>query len=430
MDTLNKLFGFNPETMTVKNEVIAGVTSFLAMAYILAVNPSMFSAIMPVESVFTATALAAIVGTLVMAFYAKMPFGLAPGMGLNAFFVFVVCLTMGHTWQFALTAVFIEGLIFILLTVTNLRNLIVDSIPNSLKRGLSVGFGLFIALIGFENAHIVVSNPSTVVSLGSVSDPNVIICLIGIVITGTLVSLKIKGGMLIGIIATTIAAIPFGLVHYNGVVSMPGTLEPIFCKFEWSEIFSIDMLIVVFTFLFMDMFDTIGTIVGVITKSKQIDPNCPDYPIKKAFMADAVATVAGAMFGTCTTTTYIESAAGIAEGGRSGLTAFVIAVCFGLAMLFSPLFLAIPSAAIAPVLIIVGAFMITPIKDVDLNDMSEALPFFLCSISIPFTYSVSTGLAIGMLSYLFINLCIGKYKKLTIPMYVLSVILLAGLIFA
>lgn len=426
---LAKLFGFNPQTMSLRREIVAGVTSFLAMAYILAVNPGMFAEIgMPMASSFTATALAAIVGTLVMAFYAKMPFGLAPGMGLNAFFVYVVCITMGHTWQFALTAVFIEGLLFILLTITNLRSWIVDSIPDSMKAGLSVGFGLFIAFIGLQNAGIVVKSDATLVMFGQMSDYKVIVSLIGLLITGVLVALNIKGGMLIGIVLTSLVAIPFGLTKFSGVVSLPGSLEPIFCKFEWSEVLSLDMFIVVFTFLFMDIFDTVGTIVGVTTKTKSIDPDCPEYPIKKAFMADAIATVAGAMFGTNTTTTYVESAAGISEGGRSGVTAFVIAVCFGLALIFSPIFLAIPSVATAPVLIIVGLFMISPIKSIDFNDLSESIPCFICFLTIPLTYSVSTGLALGMVSYVLINLCCGKYRKITISMYILAAILLAGLI--
>ncbi len=429
MNILSKLFGFNPETMSLKKEIVAGVTTFLSMSYILAVNPSMFTEIgMPADSVFTATALAAIVGTLIMALYAKMPFGLAPGMGLNAFFVYVVCITMGHTWQFALTAVFIEGVFFIILTLTNLRNWVVDSIPDSLKYGISVGFGLFIAFIGLQNSGIVVKNDATIVAFGEMTDYKVIVSLIGLIITGVLVTLDVKGGMLIGIVATTLVAIPFGLTKYGGLVSMPGSLEPIFCKFGWGEIFSLDMFIVVFTFLFMDMFDTIGTVVGVVTKAKSMDPGIvPDYPIKKAFMSDALATVAGAMFGTNTTTTYVESAAGISVGGRSGVTAFVVALCFCLALIFSPIFLAIPSVATAPVLIIVGLFMLSPIKNLDFNDLSEAIPCFICFLTMPLTYSVATGIALGMVSYVLINLFCGKYRKITIPMYVLSAILFAGL---
>lgn len=430
MKALEKIFGFDSRTMSIRKEIVAGITTFLAMAYILAVNPSMFSVIgVPQESSFTATALASIVGTLIMAFYAKMPFALAPGMGLNAFFVYVVCVTMGHTWQFALTAVFLEGLLFMVLTITNMRNLIVDALPDTLKVGLSVGFGLFIAFIGLQNSGVVVNNAATLVSFGSMSDPHVIVFIIGLAVTGALVALNIRGGMLIGIAITTLVAIPFGITKYNGIVSLPGSLEPIFCKFEWGEVFSVDMVLVVFTFLFMDLFDTIGTVVGVTTKSKSIDPNCPEYPLKKAFMADAISTSAGAVLGTNTTTTYVESAAGIAEGGRSGLTAFVVAACFGLSLLFSPLFLSIPSVATAPVLIIVGAFMIGPVRNLDLSDMAEAIPFFVCAIIIPLTYSVSTGLALGMITYVLINICSGGYKKITIPMYLLFVVLLIGLIF-
>lgn len=321
---LQKTFGLNPAKHSVRTEIIAGITTFLTMAYILAVNPSIFSALesqgMPTNAVFTATALAAIVGCLVMSIYAKKPFGLAPGMGLNAFFVYTVCLAMGHPWQMALTAIFLEGILFILLTVTNVRKLIVDAIPVTMKRAIGAGIGLYIAFIGLKSAGIIVNSEATSVALGSFSEPAVILSIIGFLITSVLVILNVKGGMLLGIIATTLIGIPMGVTNFNGVMSTPPSIAPIFCQFEWSQILSWDMVAIVFTFLFIDMFDTIGTVVGVSVKSGMVDKDGNVDGINKVLMADAVATVAGAVFGTSTTTTYIESASGVSEGGRTGLT--------------------------------------------------------------------------------------------------------------
>lgn len=423
---VQKTFGLDPAKHSIRTEIIAGITTFLTMAYILAVNPSIFSALasqgMPTDAVFTATALAAIVGCLVMSIYAKKPFGLAPGMGLNAFFVFTVCLGMGHTWQMALTAIFLEGILFILLTVTNVRKLIVDAIPLSLKRAIGAGIGLYIAFIGLKSAGIIVSSESTSVTLGSFSEPTAILAIIGLILTSVLVILKVRGGMLIGIIITTLIGIPMGVTNYSGIVSTPPSIAPIFCQFEWAHIFSWDMLAIVFTFLFIDMFDTIGTVVGVSVKSGMVDEKGNVDGINKVLMADAVATVAGAAFGTSTTTTYIESASGVSEGGRTGLTSFTIALCFAIALLFSPLFLAIPGAATGPVLFIVGVMMATPVKEIDWEDYSEAIPAFVTMLLMPLAYSISDGIMLGLISYVFLNTLTGKVKKVSVMMWILAIL--------
>ncbi len=423
---IQKTFGMDPAKHSIRTEIIAGITTFLTMAYILAVNPSIFGALatqgMPTDAVFTATALAAIVGCLVMSIYAKKPFGLAPGMGLNAFFVFTVCLGMGHSWQMALTAIFLEGILFILLTITNVRKLIVDAIPMNLKRAIGAGIGLYIAFIGLKSAGIIVSSDSTSVTLGPLSDSTSILAIIGLLLTSVLVVLKVRGGMLLGILVTTIIGIPMGVTHFNGLLSTPPSISSIFCQFEWSQIFSWDMVAIVFTFLFIDMFDTIGTVVGVSVKSGMVDEKGNVDGINKVLMADAVATVAGAMFGTSTTTTYIESASGVSEGGRTGLTSFTIAVCFAIALLFSPLFLAIPGAATGPVLFIVGVMMAAPVKEIDWEDYSEAIPAFVTMLLMPLAYSISDGIMLGMISYVVINALTGKFKKISVTMWILAVL--------
>ena len=423
---IQKTFGMDPAKHSIRTEIIAGITTFLTMAYILAVNPSIFGALatqgMPTDAVFTATALAAIVGCLVMSIYAKKPFGLAPGMGLNAFFVFTVCLGMGHSWQMALTAIFLEGILFILLTITNVRKLIVDAIPMNLKRAIGAGIGLYIAFIGLKSAGIIVSSDSTSVTLGPLSDSTSILAIIGLLLTSVLVILKVRGGMLLGILVTTIIGIPMGVTHFNGLLSTPPSISSVFCQFEWSQIFSWDMVAIVFTFLFIDMFDTIGTVVGVSVKSGMVDEKGNVDGINKVLMADAVATVAGAMFGTSTTTTYIESASGVSEGGRTGLTSFTIAVCFAIALLFSPLFLAIPGAATGPVLFIVGVMMAAPVKEIDWEDYSEAIPAFVTMLLMPLAYSISDGIMLGMISYVVINALTGKFKKVSVTMWILAVL--------
>ena len=429
----SKLFGFDNEKHNVRTEIIAGITTFLTMAYILAVNPSIFSALadqgMPTNAVFTATALAAIIGTLVMALYAKKPFALAPGMGLNAFFVYTVCLTMGYSWQFALTAILLEGIIFIILSVTKVRDLIVKAIPDTLKKAIGAGIGLYIAFIGLQNAGIIVNDDATLVTLGDLTTANSVLFTIGLLLTSILVVLKVKGGVLIGILATTLIGIPFGITHLDGIISTPASIAPVFMKFEWSQILSLDMLIVVLTFLCIDMFDTIGTVVGVAEKANMIDKDSKVESFDKIFLADAIATTAGACLGSSTTTTYIESASGVTEGGRTGLTSFTVVVCFVLALFFSPLFLAIPSAATGAVLVVVGVMMMSPIREIDWTDYSEAIPAFITATMMPLTYSIAHGILLGIIAYVVINACTKNIKKISPAMWVLFVLFVLRYIF-
>ena len=427
---LKKLFGFNPAKTTVKTEIIAGITTFLTMSYILAVNPSMFSELsMPGGAVFTSTALAAIIGCVAMAFIGKLPFGLAPGMGLNAFFVYSVCMGMGYSWQFALTAVLIEGLIFIILTVTNVREAIVHAIPVSLRNAIGAGIGLFIAFIGLQSSGFVINSDATLVTLGDVTKGSALLAFIGLIITGFLYIKKVPGAILLGILVTMVIGIPLGVTEFRGVLSHPESVKPIFCQFQFDQIFTMDMLAIVFTFLFIDMFDTVGTLVGVCTKANMVDKKGNISRLKQAFMADAIATTAGAFLGTSTTTTYVESAAGVAQGGRSGLAALVIAGCFAVALFFSPLFLSIPSAATAPALILVGLMMMESITKLKFDDYSESIPAFVCIITMPLTYSISNGILLGMITYVLMNIICGNFKKITPVMYILAVLFILKFIF-
>lgn len=428
---LNRLFGFDSTQTTVKREIFAGVTTFLTMSYILAVNPSMFGLLegMPSGAVFTATALAAIVGCLAMAFWGKLPFGLAPGMGLNAFFVYSVCIGMGYSWQFALTAVLIEGIIFVLLTITNVREKIVEAIPLNLRKAIGVGIGLFITFIGFNSAGVIVNNDATLVALGDITSGSALLALIGLLITGFMFMRNVPGAILIGILITMLIGIPMGVTEFKGVLSKPESISSIFCQFDFENIFSMDMVIIVFTFFFIDMFDTVGTLIGVCTKANMFDENGNIRRLKQAFMADAIATTAGAMLGTSTTTTYVESAAGVAQGGRSGLTAFSVAVCFAVALFFSPLFLSIPAAATAPALIIVGLLMMEPIVSIPFDDFSEAIPAFVCIVMMPLSYSISNGILLGMIAYVLINMICGKFSKITPAMYILAILFVLKFIF-
>lgn len=428
---LKRLFGFDNTKTTIRREIVAGITTFLTMSYILAVNPTMFGLLdgMPSGAVFTSTTLAAIIGCLAMAFLGKLPFGLAPGMGLNAFFVYSVCLGMGYSWQFALTAVFIEGIIFILLTLGNIREAIVNAIPQSLRNAIGAGIGLFIAFIGLSSAGVIIHDDATLVALGDITSGSALLALIGLIITSLLYMRNVPGSILIGILITMIIGVFMGVTEFKGVVSHPESIAPIFCKFEFENIFTLDMLVVVLTFLFIDMFDTVGTLVGVCTKANMIDRDGKIYRIKQAFMADAIATTAGAVLGTSTTTTYIESAAGVAQGGRSGLTAFSVAVCFAIALFFSPLFLSIPAAATAPALIIVGLLMLEPVAKIQWHDFTEAIPAFICVIMMPFTYSISNGILLGMIAYVVINVMSGRYKKISTTMYILALLFVLKYIF-
>lgn len=417
---LQKLFGFNLKETTVRTEVMAGITTFLTMAYILAVNPNILSETgMDKGALFTTTVIMSALATMFMGLYAKLPLALAPGMGLNAFFAYTVCMIMGYSWQFALTAVFLEGIVFILLTITNLREKIVDVIPDTLKNAISAGIGLYIAFIGLKSASIIVNNEATLVSLGELTSGSALLGVIGIILTSVLLVKNIKGALLFGILATTIIGIPLGVTNIDGVFSIPPSVEPIFMKFEWDNIFTKEMVIIVFTLLFVDLFDCIGTVIGVTTRAGMVK-NGKIPRLKEVFMVDSISTAAGAVMGTSTVAVYVESAAGVNEGGRSGLTAFVTGACFLLALFFAPLFLAIPAAATAPVLVLVGLMMMGSVLKIDFNNYAEAVPAFICIIFMPLAYSISDGIVLGHLSYIFINLISGNYRKMTIGMYVLA----------
>lgn len=445
-----KWFHLKEHHTDVKTEVVAGITTFMTMAYILAVNPSILSAAgMDDGAVFTATALAALVSTLMMAAFSNYPFVLAPGMGLNAYFAYTVVLQMGYSWQMALAAVFVEGVIFIILSLTNVREAIFNSIPMNLKHAVSVGIGLFIAFIGLQNAKVVVDGATLVSAFsfkGSIADGifhsvgiTVLLAFIGILITGILVVKNVKGNILWGILATWILGMlcqAAGLYVPNPELGMFSvfpdfsegfgikSMAPTFMHLDFSRVLSLDFLVVVFAFLFVDLFDTLGTLIGVASKADMLDRDGKLPRIKGALMSDAIGTSLGAVFGTSTTTTFVESAAGVAEGGRTGLTAVVAAVLFGLSLFLSPIFLAIPSFATAPALIIVGFLMITSITKIDFKDFTEALPAYICIIAMPFMYSISEGIAMGVIAYVVINMVTGKKKnkKVSTLMYVLAVL--------
>lgn len=440
---LEKSFKLKENNTTVRTEIMAGITTFMTMAYILIVNPSILSATgMDFNALITATALAAAVGTFVMAIYANYPFALAPGMGLNAYFAYVVVLQMGYSWQLALTAIFAEGLIFILLSVFNVREAFFNAIPQTLKKAVSVGIGLFITFIGMQNAGIIVNDDATLVALGSIKGITSILTLFGIIFTVVLLVKKVRGAILWGILATYLLGLVCqltGLYVVNpemglyslipsGVISTPPSLAPIFFKFEFSQILSINFIMVVFTFLFVDLFDTLGTLIGVSTKAGFINEKGELPKVKQALMADAVATTFGAIFGTSTTTTYVESASGVADGGRTGLTAMTTGVLFLVALFLSPVISVIPSFATAPALIIVGLFMIEHVVDIDFTDYTEALPAFLTILLMPLAYSISAGLAFGGLSYVLIKLLSGRKKDIHPMMYFVAILFLIYLI--
>ena len=458
---LEKVFKLSENKTDAKTEILAGITTFMTMAYILAVNPSILSATgMDSGAVFTATALAAFIGTLLMAIFANYPFALAPGMGLNAYFAYTVVLGMGYSWEYALTAVFAEGIIFILLSATNVREAIFNAIPQNLKAAVSVGIGLFIAFIGLQNAKIVIGG-STLLQLFSVDKYNevngvsasfndvgitVLLAIIGIIVTGILVVKNIKGNILWGILITWLLGIicqftglyvpnaDLGfyslLPNFSNGLSIP-SLSPIFCKLDFSGIFSLNFIVILFALLFVDLFDTIGTLIGVSAKADMLDENGKLPRIKGALMADAVATTVGAVIGTSTTTTFVESASGVSEGGRTGLTSVTTAILFGLSLFLSPIFLAIPSFATAPALVIVGLYMLTNVTNIDFNDMSEAIPCYVCIIAMPFFYSISEGISMGVITYVALNLITGKAKekKVSILMYVLAVLFILKYVF-
>ena len=455
---LDKIFHLKENHTDVKTEVMAGITTFMTMAYILAVNPNILSASgMDRGAIFTATALSSFIATCLMALLSNYPFVLAPGMGLNAYFTYTVVLGMGYTWQQALSAVFAEGIIFILLSLTNVREAIFNSIPMNLKHAVSVGIGLFIAFIGLQNAKIVVGNDSTLVSIFSFKSSvaegtfssqgiTVLLALIGVLVTAILLAKNVKGGILWGILITWVLGILCQLTHlyvpnadlgyysllpdFSNGISVP-SMMPTFMKMDFSIVFSLDFVVIMFAFLFVDMFDTLGTLIGVASKADMLDKDGKLPRIKGALLSDAVGTTVGAMCGTSTVTTFVESASGVAEGGRTGLTSLVAAVLFGLSLLLSPIFLAIPSFATAPALIVVGYLMLTSVTKIDFNDMTEAIPCFIAIIAMPFMYSISEGISMGVISYVVINVITGKAKekKISLLMYILAVLFVLKYIF-
>ncbi|PWX13084.1 guanine permease [Clostridium perfringens] len=422
---MEKFFKLKENNTDAKTEFIAGLTTFMTMAYILIVNPSILSAAgMDQGAVFTATALSAVIATLIMGLYAKLPFAQAPGMGLNAFFAYTIVIQMGYSFEFALTAVLLEGIIFILLTIFNVREAIVDSIPKGIKNAISVGIGLLIALIGLEGAGIVVhTDGGTIVSLGNIVSGSGLLAIIGLLITSVLIAKNVKGALFIGMIITAIIGIPMGITPMpSKIISMPPSIAPTFFKFDFHNIFSLDMVIALFTLLFMDMFDTIGTLVGVATKAKMLDKDGKVPNIKKALFSDAVGTTLGACLGTSTVSTFVESASGVAEGGRTGLTAVSTAFMFFLALFFAPLFAVITPAVTASALVLVGLFMIEPIKEIDLHDFTEAIPAFLTIIMMPFAYSISDGIVFGVISYIILKLFSGKRKEISLTTVILGLV--------
>ena len=425
------LLGFDPNRHNWKTEVLAGITSFLTMSYILAVNPSMFGILegMPQGAVFTTTALVALISTLLVAFVARMPFGIAPGMGPNAFFVFTVCISMKYSWQFAVTAILIEGFILLVLTLTKLREAIVDIIPNTIKKSLTIGIGLFIAFVGLQNAGIIIKNDSTLVTFGSITQGSGLLTIIGLIITSLFVVKNIKGGMLWAILITTIIGIPMGLTKYQGLISLPHSPAPIFCQFEFDKVLTIDMLVIVLSFLCIDLFSLTGSAIGVCMKGGFADKDGRIAGINRLFIADSLGTITSSLLGTSAACTFIESSTGAVQGGKTGLTALATALCFGVALILSPIFLAIPAAATAPILIILGLMMFKSVTELDLEDMSEAIPGFITIILMPLAYSIADGILIGIISYVVINTICGNFKKLSPGMYILALLFILKYIF-
>ncbi|WP_027325626.1 NCS2 family permease [Bacteroides pyogenes] len=427
---LQKLFKLKEHKTNVRTEIVAGIITFLTMSYILVVNPNILSqAGMDRAALFTATAIASVAGTLFMALIPNLPIAQAPGMGLNSFFAFSVVLGLGYSWQMALTAVFIEGIIFLVLTACNIREMIVNTIPKSIKDAIPVGIGLFIALIGMQNAGLIVKNPNTMVSMGSMSDPHIWVALLGLAVTAVLFIKNVHGSFLIGIIASTIFAVFLGLVKLpeEGIFSLPPDISPVFMSFEWKHLFSLDMLIVVFTFLFVNLFDTIGTLLGVASKANLLDEEGNFPQIKKALFADALGTTVGAILGTSTVTSFVESTSGVASGGRTGLTSLSTAMMFALSLLLAPLFLMVPAAATAPALIIVGLFMISSVLKINFNDLSESFPAFLTIVMMPFSFSIANGIVFGMLSFVILKALSSRVRQISLTMWVIFTLFIVKL---
>ena len=429
MNRFLSILGFDPAKHNIKTEMLAGVTTFLTMSYILAVNPLILSdAGMDKGAVFSATVISAVVATLVMAFYAKMPFALASGMGLNAFFAYTLVISMGYTWQQALSVVLIEGVIFILLTIFKVREAIVNSIPLDLRYSMSVGIGLFIAYIGLQNGGVIVLSEATMTALGPWTAAS-IIAIVGILLGAVLLAQQVRGALFYTILVMTVIGIPFGVTnmpeHFT-LISLPSSIEPIAFKIDFSPLLALDFdyIVVMLTLLFMDLFDTIGTLIGASTGAKMLDKDGHVPHLNKALMADAVGTTVGALCGTSTVTTYVESTTGIMEGGRTGLTSFTVALLFFVALFFSPVFLMIPSAATTSALFLVGVMMMRPVLHIDFVHFRTGMPCFITMIMMPFTASISEGIALGMLSYIAVKVCLGEAKQLSIVMYILGVLFL------
>lgn len=428
---LQKVLGFDPKTMRKRTEVVAGATTFLTMCYILAVNPTILSTTgMDRGALFTSTAIAAAIATLLLAFMAKLPFAQAPSMGLNAFFAYTLCQAMGYSWQQSLAIMLIEGIVFLLITFINVREAILNAIPENLRHAISVGIGMFIAFIGLKNAGIIVSSPATFVTLGKFT-PAAILGVIAILLSGVLMARKVKGALFVGIIATTVIGIPLGVTEMPShwiPVSMPQSLSPIFCQFDFSGIINFRTLMVVISLLLVNIFDTVGTLVGLAYKTNIVRPDGTIPKIKEAMMSDAIGTTCGAFLGSSTLTTYVESASGIAEGGRSGLTSFTTGILFIVALFLSPLFMLIPSAATSGALVLVGVLMLDSVKRLNLADVSEAFPAFITMITMVLCYSIADGICLGILSFVILKLCTGKWKQVNMTLVILSLIFIANFI--
>lgn len=429
---LKRLFGFDSRTMSLKTEVVAGTTTFFTMSYVLAVNPMVLGSTgMSQAAVFTGTAIASAIATLLLAVMAKMPFAQAPSMGLNAFFAYTMCQGMGLTWQQALAVMLVEGALFLLITFFNIREIILESIPSNLRYSISVGIGMFISFIGLKNAGIIVSNPATYVSLGTFT-PTAILGIVAIVLSGVLMARKVKGALFIGIVITTLVGIPTGatqIPHGWMPVSLPQSIAPVFCKFDFSGLLSFKMFAVVFSLLLVNIFDTVGTLMGLADKAGLTRSDGTIPRVKEAMMSDAIGTTCGAFLGSSTITTYVESASGMAEGGRSGVTALTVGTMFLVSLFLAPIFLLIPIAATSGALVMVGVLMIGAVKKIELDDISEAFPAFITMITMVLCYSISDGICLGILSYVIIKLCTGNRRQITPVLAILSILFILNFVF-
>lgn len=427
MKAFHKVLGFDPARHNMRTEIMAGLTTFLTMSYILAVNPDILSTTgMEKGAVFTATAVASAVGTLLLAFLAKLPFAIAPSMGINAFFAFTLVQRMGYSWQTGLAAIFVEGIIFILITSTNIREKIVNSIPTNLRYAISGGIGMFIAFIGLKNAGIIVSDEATYVALGAFNTTSILAC-IGIVLSAVLMARNVRGALFYSILATTIIGIPMGVTTISGgfsPISLPKSIEPTFLQFDFKSLFNLDMALTIFALVFMDIFNTIGTLLGAASGTEMMDEEGNVKNVKAAMMSDAIATTVGSALGTSTVATYVESAAGIAVGGRTGVTSLVTALLFVLALFFSPLFLLVPSAATTGALVLIGVLMMGAVKNLEMKDISDAFPAFITIITMMLTYNIAEGMSLGLISYVLVKLLSGKIKSISPTLLVVVILLI------